>query len=285
MLAGWLLSAWQVSLGFTLGLQYCYLLLVLALLTLVFWWRGRLTPGPAWQRQPARPEGESRPAAGTGEEVGVAPEAVPRQRGPLLPRHLLGVTLVGLAVLGAVAIYQARPYLKVAAEYPTAKRTLREVETYSAGPAALFAASSENRVWGSATAGVRAKVNSKNESVFFPGGLILVLAVIGLAAGGRTPGDCASDSRPAWWSSRSSRSASASPAPAIPTGCCTTTRRAGTACACRDGSSRSRRCSTRCSPARGHRCSSHDCARGRRASATAAPTPPPRCRRWSGQRC
>ncbi len=186
VLAGWLLSAWQVSLGFTLGLQYCYLLLVLAALTLVFWWRGRLTPGPAWQRQPARPEGESRPAAGTGEEVGVAPEAVPRQRGPLLPRHLLGVTLVGLAVLGAVAIYQARPYLKVAAEYPTAKRTLREVETYSAGPAALFAASSENRVWGSATAGVRAKVNSKNESVFFPGGLILVLAVIGLAAGAYT---------------------------------------------------------------------------------------------------
>jgi hypothetical protein len=30
---------------------------------------------------------------------------------------------------------------------------------------------------------MRAKVNSKNESVFFPGGLILVLALIGLAAG------------------------------------------------------------------------------------------------------
>jgi hypothetical protein len=186
VLAGWLLSAWQVSLGFTLGLQYCYLLLVLAALTLVFWWRGRLTPGPAWQRRPLRPEGEPRPAAGTGAEVDGAPEVVPRRRGPLLPRHLLGVTLVGLAVLGAVAIYQARPYLKVAAEYPTAKRTLREVETYSAGPAALFAASSENRVWGSATAGVRAKVNSKNESVFFPGGLILVLALIGLAAGAYT---------------------------------------------------------------------------------------------------
>ena len=31
---------------------------------------------------------------------------------------------------------------------------------------------------------MRAKVNSKNESVFFPGGLILVLALIGLIAGG-----------------------------------------------------------------------------------------------------
>ena len=32
VLAGWLVSAWQISLGFTLGLQFCYLLLVLALI-------------------------------------------------------------------------------------------------------------------------------------------------------------------------------------------------------------------------------------------------------------
>ena len=163
ILAGWLVSAWQVSLGFTLGLQYTYLLLVLALLVLFYWWRGRLTPGPAWGNPAER-------SAGT--------------RGPLIPRRLLAVTLIGLAVLGAVTVYQARPYLKVAEEYPTAKRTLREVETYSAGPAAFLSASSENRVWGSLTSGMRAKVNSKNESVFFPGGLILVLALIGLIAGG-----------------------------------------------------------------------------------------------------
>ena len=40
VLAGWLVSAWQVSLGFTLGLQYTYLLLVLGLLVLWHWWRG-----------------------------------------------------------------------------------------------------------------------------------------------------------------------------------------------------------------------------------------------------
>jgi hypothetical protein len=163
VLGGWLLSAWQVSLGFTLGLQYCYLLLVLALIALVYWWRGRLDPGVAWHRARGR-----------------------SARGPLLPRHLLSVTLIGLAILGAVTVYEARPYLKVAQDYPTAKRTLGEVKTYSAGPAALLAASSENRVWGSATAGMRAKVNSKNESVFFPGGLILALALLGLAAGAYT---------------------------------------------------------------------------------------------------
>jgi hypothetical protein len=179
VLAGWLVSAWQISLGFTLGLQYAYLLALLALVALVCWWRGHLTPGPAWQHD------------GGG-------------RGPLIPRRLLAVTLIGAAVVGGVTVYQARPYLRVAALYPTAKRTLKEVETYSAGPAALLGASSENRVWGSVTAGMRAKVNSKNESVFFPGGLILVLALFGLlgmggAGGSRDgpggPSDGAGESR------------------------------------------------------------------------------------------
>jgi hypothetical protein len=181
VLAGWLVSAWQVSLGFTLGLQYCYLLLVLSALVLVHWWLGRLNPGPAWRRDEsarAQPHASAAPTATSA----AAPPRV--SRGPLIPRRLLAATLVGLAVLGAVTVYQARPYLKVAEEYPTAKRTLREVETYSAGPAAFLAASSENRVWGGITAGARADVNSKNESVFFPGGLILVLALIGLAVGG-----------------------------------------------------------------------------------------------------
>ncbi len=143
VLAGWLVSAWQVSLGFTLGLQYCYLLAVLGLLVLAWWWRaGR--PAPA--------------------------------------RRLIAVTCIGVAVLGVISIYQARPYLRVAHDYPTAKRTIKEVKNYSAGPAALFAASSENRVWGGVTSTARDHVHSKNESVFFPGGLVLVLAAIGLAA-------------------------------------------------------------------------------------------------------
>ena len=87
-------------------------------------------------------------------------------------------------MLGAVTVYQSRPYLKVASEYPTAKRTLKEVKNYSSGPAALLSASSENRVWGGVTSGARAKVHSKNEDVFFPGGLILVLAILGLCGAG-----------------------------------------------------------------------------------------------------
>ncbi len=90
------------------------------------------------------------------------------------------MTIAGVAILGAVTVYQSVPYLRVAHDYPTAKRTIKEVKNYSSGPAAWLAASSENRVWGSATSAARDHVHSKNESVFFPGGLIFVLALVGL---------------------------------------------------------------------------------------------------------
>jgi hypothetical protein len=147
--AGWLVAAWQISLGFTLGLQLAYLLLVLFLIALI--WMGR-----AYRR------------------AGLA--ALGGQRG------VLTITCLGIAACGVVTVYEARPYLKVASEYPTAKRKLREVENYSSGPWALVAASSENRVWGSTTSGAREHVHSKNEDVFFPGLAIAVLAAIGLAS-------------------------------------------------------------------------------------------------------
>jgi hypothetical protein len=143
IIAGWLVSAWQISLGFTLGLQFSYLLAVLTVIAFAYWLRvGR----------------------------------------PALPRRLAVVTILGILVVGGVAIYQARPYLKISHDYPTAKRTIKEVKVYSAGPAAWLSASSENRVWGDLTAGARAHVHSKNEQVLFPGGFILLLALIGLAA-------------------------------------------------------------------------------------------------------
>jgi len=167
--AGWLVSAWQISLGFTLGMQYAYLLAVLGLLVLYAWWRGRLRPSV----EAAAAGSGAAPPAPNG-------SAAPVVRGPLIVRSVLAVTIVGVVVMGGVTAYQARPYLKIAADYPTAKRTIKEVKTYSSGPAALLAASSENRVWGDVTSAARDHVHSKNESVFFPGGVILVLALLGL---------------------------------------------------------------------------------------------------------
>src|SRR6201987_5529580 len=39
VIAGWLVSAWQISLGFTLGLQFAYLMAVLAVLAAIYWVR------------------------------------------------------------------------------------------------------------------------------------------------------------------------------------------------------------------------------------------------------
>jgi hypothetical protein len=200
VLAGWLVSAWQISLGFTLGMQYAYLLALLALLALWHWWRGRLVTSleaaaqeqappaaaddPAAERDAALARMTARGDAG-GEPARTRRDArAPVVRGPLIARKLLVVTVIGAAAMGGVTIYQSAPYLKIASDYPTAKRTIKEVKNYSSGPAALVAASSENRVWGGVTEGARDAVHSKNESVFFPGGVIFVLAALGLAGFG-----------------------------------------------------------------------------------------------------
>jgi hypothetical protein len=177
VLAGWLVTAWQISLGFTLGLQYTYLLGILFLLVLLHWWRGRPAPDAAAGAATNGTAGEAAADLHGAKKAGERPS-----RGPIVARRVLGVTLIGIALTCIVGVYQARPYLQVASEYPNAKRSLKEVKNYSSGPAAWVSASSENRVWGSITAGARAHVHSKNEDVFFPGGLILLLAIVGLAA-------------------------------------------------------------------------------------------------------
>ena len=110
-------------------------------------------------------------------------------------------------------------------------------------------------MWGSVTAGMRAKVHSKNESVFFPGGLILVLALIGLAAGAvhapiahrpgrRDRGLLGARARPRPHGRGLSLPAAVRLRPGLG-------RRARAGA----GSSRWRRCSTRCSPAPARSCS------------------------------
>lgn len=143
VLAGWLVGAWQLSLGFTLGLQFSYLLALLALVALVLWLR----------------EGRTR-----------------------LSERVIVASLIGALAYAAVGGLEARPYLKAAREYPSAKRTIAEVERYSAPLQALIATPRENRVWGSITGPVRRELRSQNESVLFPGLTILLLALVGLGA-------------------------------------------------------------------------------------------------------
>jgi hypothetical protein len=168
VLFGWLVSAWQLSLGWTLGLQYSYLLGALAVLLAVHQWRER--------RRASGAVGDSEAAGSTG-----------RQSGPQLTRKVLLATCLGAAVFGGVGVLQSIPYVRVSDEYPTAARSLQEVEKFSAGPAALLAAPVDNAVWGSATASLRAAVKAPAESVFFPGLAIGLLALLGLFASAGSP--------------------------------------------------------------------------------------------------
>ncbi len=141
ILAGWLVAAWQFSLGFTLGLPFSYLIAAATLAVAVLWWR----------------RGRPRP-----------------------PRRVLVATASGMLCFAIVAGLLARPYLRVLHDHPEARRTLAEVAAFS-GPVQEFAAASEDsRVWGAATAPVRDTLDFIPEQTLFPGLAILALALFGL---------------------------------------------------------------------------------------------------------
>lgn len=147
VLGGWLVAAWQVSIGFTLGLQLLYLLLVLGAALGVWLWRsGRL-------------------------------------RAALPSRPVLLATGAGVLVVAATGLALAAPYQRVLDDHPEARRTSAQVAGLSGPPAQFVAASEENTLWGGPTGGVRDRLSSVPEQTLFPGLAILALAIAGLAGG------------------------------------------------------------------------------------------------------
>jgi hypothetical protein len=143
IVAGWLVAAWQLSLGFSLGLPLVYLIGVAALATAIAWWR----------------KGKPRP-----------------------PRRVITATVIGMLSFAIVATLLVRPYLRVLDDHPEAKRTKAQVAAFS-GPVKEFAAAPESsRVWGAAAKPVRDTLNVVPEQTLFPGLAILVLALVGLGA-------------------------------------------------------------------------------------------------------
>jgi hypothetical protein len=144
VLAGCALAAWQVGIGFTLGLQLGYLLGVIALWAL---WRG------------------------------VRHRALPFHESLLIP------TVVGGAVFLVLCAAQAAPYLRVAREHVDTERTREEVELFSPPVGGLLTAPEGNRVWGKVTAGARDALEAAPEQSLFPGAVVLVLAATGAVKG------------------------------------------------------------------------------------------------------
>jgi len=141
--AGWLVASWQITLGFTLGLQFAYLLAFLVVAVLIVWLR--------------------------------------RAR-PRLERSFVVATAAGMCVFAVVSIMQARPYFRVIHDHPEARRTTDLVAHFSPPLKGFLAAPEASFLWGDATAAARNRLADVTEQSLFPGATIVLLALLGLGA-------------------------------------------------------------------------------------------------------
>ncbi len=137
----WVVAAWQVSIGWVLGLPFAYGLAGAVAIGVVAW----LVQGR-----------------------------------PPLQRRMIVAGAAGAVVFIAISYWIAHPYLYIADNFPAAKRSPHEVAAFSGPLKVLLTAPEENFVWGAATAGIRDDLTTWQEKTLFPGAVILVLALIGL---------------------------------------------------------------------------------------------------------
>jgi hypothetical protein len=149
VVAGWAVAAWQMTLGFALGIWFAYLLALLALMCVAVWLR---------------------------------------QGRPRLPSWLLVSTAVGGVLFLAVTAFMVRPYAQIVARDPAALRDRSQVAFFSAPPKSLLAAAEDNRAWGEATRSIRASLPWSPEQALFPGVVVVLLALLGLTWRGATRG-------------------------------------------------------------------------------------------------
>lgn len=143
LVAAWAVAAWQLSIGFAIGLPFAYLLALLIAIGAVVWWRA------------GRPE---------------------------LDRRLLAGGAIGGVLFLIVTGLIAAPYLRVADEHPEATRPPSTVEEFSGPLSAFVLNSDENWVWGNATLDLFNELNNPAEKTLFPGLVILLLAAAGLGS-------------------------------------------------------------------------------------------------------
>ncbi len=141
VLCGWLVVAWQMTLGFTLGLQLAYLLAVLAAIALV----------ALISRNLPRPD-----------------------------RLTVAATALGLSVFVAATVFMALPHLRVVDAHPEARKTVKQVVDFSPPRTSFLAAPVESWLWSDPTRRVRETFGAYDEMVLFPGVAISVLALLGV---------------------------------------------------------------------------------------------------------
>ena len=137
----WVVAAWQVSIGWVLGLPFAY---------------------------------------GLGGAVAIAVVAWLVRSRPPLPRPMLLAGAAGAVIFVAVSYWIAHPYLYIADNFPASRRSPHEVAAFSGPLKVLLTAPEENWVWGSATAGFRNSLTTLQEKTLFPGAVIVLLSLLGL---------------------------------------------------------------------------------------------------------
>jgi hypothetical protein len=146
-LAGWFVAAWQISLGFGIGLPFAYILGLILLVAVVTWY-------VRWIRFRA-----ARRSFGV---------------------RLLAADLAGAALFAATGALLSIPYFKVAQLHPNAKRSVGDLAINSPPLRGLFTAPAESAIWGQLHAQARAALPWPPEMTLLPGFVLYALAAGGL---------------------------------------------------------------------------------------------------------
>jgi len=146
-LAGWLTAAWQLSLGFGIGLVFAYVLALIVVGAAIAWLVKRTR---VWKER--RPFG----------------------------RKLFITDLAGGALFAATGGLLAIPYYEVAADHPYARRGVDEIDLYSPPLRGFFTAPAESWLWGDLHKPLRDSLDWAPEMTLLPGFALIGLAFAGL---------------------------------------------------------------------------------------------------------
>ncbi|MEV4654533.1 hypothetical protein [Micromonospora sp. NPDC049301] len=144
--AGWLVAAWQLSLGFGIGLPFAYFLAGAVLVAAVLFYARRLRTG----------------------------QALP------FGRRLLVADVVGGLLFAGVGLLMAIPYFQVTELHPYAERTIGDISIFSPPASGFVTAPAESRIWGGLHEGARAALPWHPEMTLLPGFVLYALAAGGL---------------------------------------------------------------------------------------------------------
>jgi hypothetical protein len=147
VLGGWLVAAWQISLGFGIGIPFAYALLFAVLVTAIIWGYKH-----AFRWAVRRPFGWK----------------------------LLIANLGGGLIFAGVSAMMAYPYLQVLKLHKEAKRSAEIISLFSPPLKGFFISPPESWLWGDAYATARSTLGWAPEMALLPGFFLYGLAFAGL---------------------------------------------------------------------------------------------------------